>query len=124
MSDLSWAATKQFVHERADFTCEYCQTSQRTIGDDPANLCLSCASCNLSKAKATAAKDPLIGQTVPLFNPRTQSWSEHFQWIENGTQVLGLTPEGRATVMRFRMNLTRLIDARFVWVRGGVHPPD
>src|SRR5262245_20786050 len=100
MSEMSWAAVIHLVHERAHYTCEYCQTAQRTIdqpmhvehidpngGDHPNNLCLSCAACNLSKARATAALDPLSGQVVPLFNPRTQTWSEHFQWSQDGEQV-------------------------------------
>jgi hypothetical protein len=91
--------------------------------DDMDNLCLSCASCNLSKARATTAVDPDTEQTVPLFNPRTQIWSEHFEWIANGTIVHGLTPTGRATIVRFRMNLTRIVEAREIWVRSGEHPP-
>jgi hypothetical protein len=92
MNELSWAEIVRRVHERAAFQCEYCQTGQRVTGqamhvehilpngdDDMDNLCLSCASCNLSKARAITAVDPDTGQTVPLFNPRTQIWSEHFE---------------------------------------------
>jgi hypothetical protein len=32
MNDLPWAAVVRLVHERADYTCEYCQTSRRVIG--------------------------------------------------------------------------------------------
>jgi hypothetical protein len=42
-------------------------------GDDPENLCLSCSSCNLSKAKVTTSQDDETGEIVPLFNPRTQA---------------------------------------------------
>ncbi|KAB2834856.1 MAG: hypothetical protein F9K48_05450 [Candidatus Brocadia sp.] len=28
----SWAATVRLVHERANYCCEYCQTSQEIIG--------------------------------------------------------------------------------------------
>lgn len=93
-------------------------------GDDMENLALACATCNLSKALATSAPDPETGNLVPLFNPRTQVWSEHFEWIQNGTMILGLTPVGRATIVRLQMNIARIVNARKVWVRAGEHPPD
>lgn len=136
MSDLSWAAKGRLVHERAKFRCEYCQTAQRVIGqamhvehidpngsDELDNLCLSCSSCNLSKASVTSAPDPNTGIVTPLFNPRAQIWSEHFQWEQNGLLVDGLTPTGHATAARLKMNIPRIIEARAIWVRAGVHPP-
>ena len=136
MNDFSWAETVRRVHERAEHRCEYCQTAQRVIGqamhvehinpnvgDGLDNLCLSCPSCNLSKATATSAPDPETDKITPLFNPRTQAWSDQFEWIEKGTVVRGLTPIGRATAVRFRMNLPRLVEARSIWVHAGVHPP-
>lgn len=134
--DLSWNATRRLVYERAQGCCEYCQTCEDNIGqamhvehinpaggDGPENLCLSCPNCNLSKAKATHAPDPDTGQLVPLFNPRTQVWSEHFIWQANGIRVQGLTSIGRATVVRLRMNQTRILVARQRWVESGYHPP-
>lgn len=137
MSSLSWAETVRRVHERAAFQCEYCQTGQRVTGqamhvehikpgggDDLDNLALACATCNLSKARATSAPDPDTGDLVSLFNPRIQVWAEHFEWIENGTLLRGLTPVGRATIVRLQMNIARMVNARRVWVRAGEHPPD
>ncbi len=75
MSELSWAAIKQLVRERADGCCEYCQTSEENSGqtmqvdhinpmggDALDNLCLSCWSCNNHKHKAIFAIDPVTGQ--------------------------------------------------------------
>jgi hypothetical protein len=136
MSELSWAETVRRVHQRAGYRCEYCQTAQRVIGqamhvehihpngpDALENFCLSCPSCNLSKGKAMAAHDPETAQTVPLFNPRTQRWSEHFEWIQNGQSLRGLTPTGRATIGRLRMNQPRIVEARSIWILAGIHPP-
>ncbi len=93
-------------------------------GDDSLdNLCLSCANCNMSKARATSAVDPETGAEAPLFNPRTQDWSEHFEWMPGGILVRRLTPVGRATVHRLRMNRDRLLAARANWVFLGLHPP-
>jgi hypothetical protein len=61
---------------------------------------------------------------VPLFNPRAQLWAEHFEWTDNGTLLHGLTPVGRATIVRLQMNIARIVNARKVWVRAGEHPPD
>ena len=93
-------------------------------GDDPDNLCLSCSSCNLSKAEATSAQDPDTGAVVSLFNPRRQRWTDHFAWIDEGTGLLGKTPTGRVTILRLRMNRERVVTARKNWVRAGAHPPE
>jgi hypothetical protein len=87
------------------------------------NLCLSCPSCNLSKAQVTSAPDPDTGETVPLFNPRLQRWSAHFEWMHNGQVLRGLTPTGRATVVRLRMNQPRIVEARSIWILAGIHLP-
>jgi len=94
-----------------------------TGGDGLDNLCLSCPNCNLSKAKATIALDPETGQTTPLYNPRTQIWSDHFVWLDNGIRLRGLTAVGRATIERFKMNQPRVLVARARWIESGYHPP-
>jgi len=136
MNDLSWAATSRLVHQRADFCCEYCQTRQRVIGqamhiehidphggDHPDNLGLACANCNQSKGVATSAVDPVTQTVVPLFNPRQQIWDEHFAWDNEKTRLQGLTPVGRATIERLKINIERMVFARRVWISAGEHPP-
>ena len=80
-------------------------------GNNPDGLCLACPSCNLSKAKATSAIDPETDEEIPLFNPRTQIWNEHFEWIADRIIVRGQTPTGRATVIRLKMNQERIVEA-------------
>ncbi len=87
------------------------------------NVCLACRSCNEFKGDATEATDPLIGETVPLFNPRLQRWSDHFAWSVDGTTVEGLTPSGRATIIRLQMNNSVIVAARWRWTISGWHPP-
>jgi hypothetical protein len=136
MSNLSWAELLHRVHKRARFLCEYCQTAQRIIGqamhvdhinpdggDSLDNLCLSCANCNMSKSRATTGLDPETQEIVPLFNPRNQIWVEHFEWVSNATVLRGLTPTGRATIIRLQINRERMIEARANWVFYGLHPP-
>ena len=69
------------------------------------------------------AIDPLTGEEVALFNPRTQSWPDHFGWSDDGTQIIGLTPIGRATVVALRLNNEFIVPARRQWAIAGWHPP-
>lgn len=137
MAKLSWAETVRQVHQRANFRCEYCQTPQLAIGqamhvehiipdggDDLINLCLACPSCNLSKAQAISAPDPISGDIVSLFNARQQQWSDHYEWREDGKIVAGKTSIGRATISRLKMNQLRVVEARNIWIIAGIHPPD
>jgi hypothetical protein len=87
------------------------------------NLWLACARCNEYNGDLTETQDPLTGDTAPLFNPRTQRWSDHFAWEAEGTQVVGLTPIGRATVAALKLNRPALVEACQFWVIAGVHPP-
>jgi hypothetical protein len=119
--------------------CAYCQTSEANCGIPLTidhiqpiskggetlleNLCLACRSCNEFKATLTEAEDLLTGETVPLFNPRAQSWSEHFRWSADATRVEGLTAIGRATIIALRMNREAILATRARWVWGGWHPP-
>ena len=135
MTPLSWQAIKSLVHRRAAGCCEYCQTCAINIGqamhvehidpdggDAPDNLCLACPDCNLSKARATLALDPLTQQQQPLFHPRTQTWSAHFVWSDSYTHIQGISPVGRATVARLKMNRPRIVLARQRWVQARLHP--
>jgi hypothetical protein len=136
MSELSWNAIKRRVYDRAQGCCEYCQTCADNIGqamhvehihpaggDSLDNLCLSCPNCNLSKAQATTSVDPETGEQTPLFNPRAQVWAEHFEWMDRGLRLRGLTPTGRVTIHRLKINQERLLIARRRWIAGGFHPP-
>jgi len=87
------------------------------------NLWLSCRRCNEFKGTRTHAVDPLSNILVPLFNPRTQSWVVHFTWSEDGTEIIGLTPTGRATLIALRLNNEEIVAARSLWVAAGWHPP-
>jgi hypothetical protein len=90
---------------------------------DEANLWLACKLCNDHKGDRMEAADPLTNVVVPLFNPRTQRWNEHFAWTPEGNRIIGVTPTGRATVVALKLNRAVLVDARRVWVAVGLHPP-
>jgi hypothetical protein len=50
-------------------------------------------------------------------------WHAHFRWTDDGTEIVGLSPTGRATVVALKLNRAPLRRARRRWVRADWHPP-
>lgn len=69
------------------------------------------------------ARDPMSGIALPLFNPNTQVWRDHFSWSADGLRMIGRTACGRATIEALRLNNHWLIQARSIWGLVGIHPP-
>ena len=109
---------RRLVIERANNQCEYCLISA-TLSFFPheldhviaekhegqttlENLALTCWRCNRHKGSDLGSFDPTTEDFSFLFNPRTQTWTEHF--IQNGNYIEGLTPEGRTTVKLLQFN--------------------
>jgi hypothetical protein len=138
VSGISEAACAR-VRQRAGNRCGYCQCPQHLVfgwleiehviptsrggTDDESNLWLACRFCNTFKSDAITAVDPMSGQRVALFDPRSQVWADHFRWSEDGTRVVGVTPTGRATVAQLQMNYPLAVTVRKNWVDAGWHPP-
>jgi len=132
-------ATRIRVSHRAGNRCGYCQSPQHLVfgwleiehviptgrggTDDESNLWLACRFCNTFKGDEVDALDPVSGQRTALFDPRTQLWDAHFRWTEDGTQVVGITPTGRATVVQLQLNYPLAVTVRTNWVAAGWHPP-
>ena len=87
------------------------------------NLCLAWRNCNSFKLAFVSGIDPETGDETALFNPRESRWDMHFAWTRNGTEIIGLTAIGRATIDRLRMNRADAVAARTVWVEAGWRPP-
>jgi hypothetical protein len=88
------------------------------------NLWLACPACNEFKGAQTHAIDPVTGRRVRLFNPRKQKWKRHFRWSADGTEIIGKTAVGRATVVALQMNHPVSIRTRQKWVLAGWWPPE
>jgi hypothetical protein len=82
-----------------------------------------CSFCNGFKSDQIDALDPVTNRRVALFNPRRQKWAEHFAWSRDGTQMLGKTPSGRATVIALQLNNAIAVTVRSHWGAAGWHPP-
>ena len=110
---------RRAVRSRAADRCEYCGLKQEDSvlaalhvehiipkkhggTDDLENLALACVDCNLHKGPNLTGIDPTSGQVAALFNPRQQSWREHFEW--QGITIMGKSVTGRTTVRVLDMN--------------------
>lgn len=91
--------------------------------DELDNFALSCQGCNNRKYTHTEAIDPVTGNTVSLYHPRQQKWAEHFVWSENFTRMIGITPTGRATIIRLDLNRSGVVNLREVLSLTNRHPP-
>jgi hypothetical protein len=132
-------ALRQRIFAEARLRGGYCMAQQDVIGvllhiehiiperagglSEPENLWLACSECNLHKGAQTHMVDPETSEQVSLFHPRLQHWHEHFCWSEDGTEIRGTTPTGRATVLALSLNQPVMVRARRRWVLVGWHPP-
>jgi hypothetical protein len=91
--------------------------------NDEDNLCLACGFCNQYKWTKVDGLDPITGEIVMLYHPRQQRWDDHFAWNEAGTEIIGLTVCGRATVEALRLNNELAVTVRQNWVKADWHPP-
>lgn len=132
---------REYVRNRASSCCEYCKIPEEEFQaatgfqaehiipqvqfengdprcDSPDNLAWTCPRCNQHKYDKTSGTDPTTGEFVSLFNPRTQSWSEHFLAQTSG-HISGLTPEGLATVQVLKFNERARVKGRLsLYLRG------
>jgi HNH endonuclease len=133
-------ALKEKIRQQAKFRCGYCLRSELLIGMPmefehliplalggqtvEENLWLSCRRCNEFKGIQIQGFDLETSENAPLFNPRTQIWSEHFSWNIDGTEVIGITSIGRATVNTLNLNEEIIVVTRRLWVSVGWFPPE
>lgn len=131
------ASLRRQVSNRANECCEYCRTRQLDRGLSFAidhviaekhggpteidNLCLSCYWCNSYKGSDISSVDwEYDADIFPLYNPRKQRWSDHFQL--NDALISPLTGSGRVTVFLLRLNAPERVQERELLIELGVYP--
>ncbi len=129
-------STKKLVIERASNRCEYCRVPEflssfdfhieHIIGlqhggpNSLNNLAYCCSPCNWKKGPNISTVLAFGGEIIPLFNPRTQNWFEHFE-IKEG-KLIALTDTGQATIKLLELNLPMKIEERFEMMLAGFYP--
>jgi len=125
------------VAHRAGYRCEYCRAPEAAFNfafevehiqpksqrgeNDASNLALGCRSCNQFKSDSTSGIDPISAEATRLYNPRADRWDDHFIASADGT-IAGRTPTGRATIDCLKINSTRQVAARKLWIVLGIFP--
>ena len=125
------------VASRAEHRCEYCRLPEcattlpfqvdHIIAENHEgettleNLAYACLHCNAFKGPNIAGRDHENRQTVRLFDPRHDTWSDHFAWA--GPTLRGQTPIGKATIAVLRINLGYRIAIRASLMDEGLFPP-
>lgn len=127
------------VEKCARYLCEYC-LSRLDHSPDPfsvehilpkakggdnelKNLALACQGCNNAKYIKTEVIDPLTVKKVPVYNPRKDTWEDHFVWSGDFTEIVGLSPIGRAAIEALKLNRESLVNLRSALIVVGKHPP-
>lgn len=130
----------QRIRLQAQNRCGYCLSPQHLVmarleiehiiprakggSDQESNLWLACPLCNRHKSDRINAVDPETATPIALFNPRSQSWPEHFRWSADGIRIFGLTSCGRVTVKTLHLDDDPdALIVRSYWVQAGWHPP-
>ncbi len=110
------AQLRRAVKERAKGACEYCGVSddvtlaphepdhiiaeQHGGATELENLAYACFRCNRFKGSNIATVDPQAGVLVPLYQPRSDHWHDHFNFIPDSALInlRQKTPPFRCTV--------------------------
>jgi hypothetical protein len=128
------AELRQTVADRAKQSCEYCLIAEADTfygcevdhiislkhggSSDSHNLAYACALCNRAKA-SDVGSIATTGEFTRFFNPRTDSWSEHF--LLEGSSIRPLTAIGEVTERIFGFNQSARLHEREEMIRFGTY---
>lgn len=127
---------RNFVAQRANYCCEYCHLHHDYLfiafeidhiisikhggGNELANLAYACPHCNQQKGSDLTTFLDSYDDIIPLFNPRKDIRSEHFETI-NG-EIIPTSRTGQASVKIFRFNEPDLLILRQILTQAGLYP--
>lgn len=129
-------ALRRLVAERAYRVCEYCLVhendlfhgcevdhvvsrkhgGQTTLG----NLAYACFHCNRHKGTDLGSVSTRTGRLIRFFNPRSDTWRQHFQWTEGAIEPL--TDIGEVTVRLLEFNHPERASLRKLLAETGRYP--
>ena len=127
---------RQQIAKNANFKCEYCLTPEfflaitfhidhirsvkhggKTILQ---NLAYACPHCNQNKGSDIASYTD-ENTLVCLFNPRKDTWIEHFEVVESGI-IAPISPIGEVTIRTLSFNQIERVIFRKSLIEIGVIP--
>lgn len=127
---------KRLVPKRANFRCEYCLVHEEDSylafeiehiislkhggGNESENLAYACPHCNQNKGSDLTTFLDSYENIVAIFNPRKQSWTDHFK-IEEG-EILPRSDIGRATIKLLKLNEPERLIHRKILMQSGSYP--
>ena len=134
----NWSQIQRHVERRAAGRCEYCRMHQTLQGatfhvehivprsrggrSELDNLAWACPSCNLHKSDRVEVPSCDSGEMIPLFNPRTDIWEEHFRWDSHC--IVGESATGDVTIEVLSLNDERRILIRQAEEMFDLFPPN
>jgi hypothetical protein len=128
---------RKLVGERANYHCEYCRLPESSSffsfhidhivslkhggSTSKENLAFCCQICNLNKGSDIATFLADTEGPVRFFNPRTDSWREHFEANDSGL-LLAKTLIGESTIKIFKLNHLDSVIERRELIAWGLFP--
>ena len=130
-------ALRRLVAERASHRCEYCLIPQANSfynfqvdhiislkhggQTKEENLAFACSLCNRSKGSDLGTVLEGESEIIRFYNPREDSWTDHFTWEEDGL-IFPKTSIGGATIKIFGFNHPDSILERRLLISSGLYP--
>ena len=136
MSSFISDELRRIVASRAGFLCEYCLIhedetffgcevdhviSRKHGGLTAENLAYACLICNRPKGTDLGSILESGGPLTRFFDPRRDSWNDHFRY--DGATILSLTEIGEVTARIFGFNDTERVLERATLIAVGRYPP-
>lgn len=134
------ASLRRMVCDRANGCCEYCLIpetlalsshqidhiiAEKHSGETvESNLALFGSLCNKNKGSDIASIDPETDEVVRLYNPRKDSWEDHFQLQTESGTIEPLTAIGRVTVGLLQVNRAECLTERKLLSKIRLTKPD
>ena len=127
---------RSLVISRAGNRCEYCRVLDYLVGfdyhiehiigiqhggtDDLSNLAYACSYCNWKKGPNLSTILYVGGELIPLYNPRSQNWFDHFE-VKRG-EIIALSTIAEGTIKLLELNQSSRVEARFEMLIAGCYP--
>jgi hypothetical protein len=132
------AQYRRIVAARCEGLCEYCLIAEADTrfgcaidhiisekhggATDPANLANACMNCNVAKGTDIGSIHWESDQFLRFFNPRKDTWREHF--VLRGVRIEPLTRIGAVTARILQFNDAERIKERQVLANWGHYPTE